>query len=119
MRVCIEKITGRLIESQSGGETQAHLDTLLRNAVNAGYKPEDVEVKFITDAEFAEITESSKTPEQKTAELNAPIKARLAELDLKSIRSIRERLAIQPDAPKFLIEHEAAARDERAKLINP
>jgi len=60
MRVCIEKLTGRLIECQSGGETQEHLDTLIQNAVNAGHKPEDVEVKFVTDAEFAEIVEKMK-----------------------------------------------------------
>ena len=60
MRACIEKSTGKLIESQSGGETQAHLDTLLKNAVNAGYKPEDVEVKFVDDAEFAAIMEKMK-----------------------------------------------------------
>jgi len=117
MRICIEKSTGRLIESQSGGETQAHLDTLLQNAVNAGYKPEDVEVKFVDDAEFAEIVEASKTPEQKIAELNAPVKAALAELDLKSIRSLREWVAIQPDAPMQLIKHRDAAVAERAKLL--
>ena len=60
MRICIEKVTGKLIESQSGGETQAHLDTLLQNAVNAGYKAEDFEVKFIGDVEFAEIMEKMK-----------------------------------------------------------
>lgn len=60
MRVCTEKSTGKLIESQSGGDTQAHLDTLLKNAVNAGYKSEDIEVKFVGDAEFAEIMEKMK-----------------------------------------------------------
>lgn len=60
MRVCIEKATARLIESQSGGETQEHLDTLLQNALNAGYKAEDVEAKFITEAEFADIMEKMK-----------------------------------------------------------
>jgi len=143
VRVCIEKSTGKLIESQSGGESDRsfadvcneenkatflaecdvleamRLNTLKQNALNAGYKEDEIEVKWVTDEEWAAIQEASKTPEQKLAELNAPVKARLIELDLKSIRSIRERLAIQPDAPKFLIEHEAAAKAERAKLINP
>jgi len=60
MRISIEKSTGRLIESQSGGETQEHLDTLIQNAINTGYAKEDVEVKFVDDAEFAEIMEKMK-----------------------------------------------------------
>ena len=60
MRVCINKKTGRLIESQGGGSTQAHLDTLKQNALNAGYTEADIEVKYITDAEFAAIMEAMK-----------------------------------------------------------
>jgi len=116
MRVCIEKSTGKLIESQSGGETQEHLDTLLKNAINAGYAKEDVEVKFIDDADLSALIEASKTPEQKTMELNAPIKARLNEIDLKSIRSLREWLSAQPDAPSSIKTHEAEAITERVKL---
>ncbi len=59
MRVCIDKI-GKLIESQSGGETQEHLDTLKQNAINAGYKESDIEVKFVTDEEFKAIMEAMK-----------------------------------------------------------
>jgi len=68
MRICIEKATGRLVESQSGGETQEHLDTLLQNAINAGYNEADVEAKFIDDADLPALIESSKTPEQLAAE---------------------------------------------------
>lgn len=53
MRVCIEKATGKIIESQSGGTTQEHLDTLKQNALNAGYLETDIEVKYMDDAEFA------------------------------------------------------------------
>ena len=60
MRVCIEKSTGKLIESQSGGETQAHLDTLKQNALNAGYIEAEIEVKYVTDAEFETIMEAMK-----------------------------------------------------------
>jgi len=60
MRVCIEKSTGKLIESQSGGETQAHLDTLTKNALNAGYTEAELEVKYVTDAEFSAIMEANK-----------------------------------------------------------
>ena len=116
MRVCIEKATGRLIEAQSGGETQEHLDTLLQNAINAGYNEADVEAKFIDDADLPALIESSKTPEQKLAELNAPVKAKLKEVDLKSIRSIREWISKQVAAPKILTDYEAEAISERAKL---
>jgi hypothetical protein len=44
------------------------------------------------------------------------IKAALAAIDLKSIRSIREWLAKQADAPQFVKDHEAAAIAEREKL---
>ena len=60
MRVCINKSTGKLIESQSGGETQAHLDTLKQNAINAGHAEDDIEVKFVTNAEFEAIIEAMK-----------------------------------------------------------
>jgi len=65
MRVCIEKSTGKLIESQSGGDDipelmEARLDTLKQNVLNAGYSESDIEVKFVTDAEFAAIMEAIK-----------------------------------------------------------
>ncbi|GAG01954.1 unnamed protein product [marine sediment metagenome] len=64
MRVCIEKATGRIIESQSGGETHPdpkvkddeyaakNLDTLLQNAINAGYAEDEIEVFYENDADF-------------------------------------------------------------------
>lgn len=78
MRVCIHKPTGRLIESQSGGEGEhvedeeereayraASLDVLTKNAAVAGYSEDDIEVKFVTDEECAALlavqTDSEKT----------------------------------------------------------
>lgn len=43
-------------------------------------------------------------------------KAKLAEIDLKSIRGIREWIASQPTAPKIVKEYETEAIEERAKL---
>jgi len=85
MRVCIEKSTGKLIESQSGGEVErlpqtekmtdeeyveyltacdnleaGRLNTLKQNAINAGYAETDIEVSYITDAEFAVVMEAMK-----------------------------------------------------------
>ena len=52
-RLCILKATKRILESQSGGTTQEHLDTLKQNAISAGYLEEDIEVKWVTDEEYA------------------------------------------------------------------
>lgn len=57
--------------------------------------------------------------ELEAARQNEVIKARLAELDLKSISLIREWVAKQPDAPQALKDYEAQAQAERAKLIKP
>ncbi len=47
---------------------------------------------------------------------NAKVLSALRDIDLKSIRSIREWLVAQPDAPQFIKDHEVAAVEERAKL---
>ena len=77
MRVCIEKTTGKVIESQSGGEVDRRdigpneesyeyqeylmecteleamrLDTLKQNALNAGYQEDEIEVFWEEDANF-------------------------------------------------------------------
>jgi hypothetical protein len=46
----------------------------------------------------------------------AVAKARLREIDIASIGSIREYIVAKPDAPKFLKDYEAAAAAEREKL---
>lgn len=49
-------------------------------------------------------------------EEDAAVKARLHEIDMKSIRSLREWVAKQPDAPEFIKSYEAEAIAERSKL---
>ena len=70
-RVSINKTTGKLIESQSGGDDRAdlkemRLNTLKQNALNAGYKEDEIDVKWVTDKEWAVIQDDLKkpTPEQ-------------------------------------------------------
>mgnify|MGYP003150262550 CR=1 FL=1 len=48
-RVCISKITGEIINVQSGGTTEGHLETLSDNAVLAGYEINDIEVFYETN----------------------------------------------------------------------
>lgn len=82
MRVCIEKATGKLIEAQSGGDVLGHLDTLLQNAISAGYSEADIEVSFVTDVEYQAILET-----------NAAVEATL----LPHIRAQRDMLLLQSD----------------------
>lgn len=62
-RICLTK-EGKLIEMQSGGESEdreieaMRLNALKQNALNAGYKEEDIEVKWVTDEEWASINEA-------------------------------------------------------------
>ena len=50
------------------------------------------------------------------AESTSQALAALREIDLASIRSIREYIGSKPDAPQWLKDREAAAQAERAKL---
>lgn len=47
---------------------------------------------------------------------NSGIKKKLDEIDLKSVRSMREYIASKSDAPQFIKDHEAEAKAERDKL---
>lgn len=49
----------------------------------------------------------------------AQAKAALADIDLRSIRAIREYIVAQPDAPTVLKDREAEATVERAKMVKP
>jgi hypothetical protein len=56
------------------------------------------------------------TPPPDPAIAIAAAEATLKEIDLKSIRSMREWIAKQPDAPAYLTTYEAEATAEREKL---
>lgn len=60
MRICIEKSTGRLVESQS----HAREGTLIINAVSAGYNEFDIEEKEATESEFQAILDAQPKPLQ-------------------------------------------------------
>jgi len=53
MRVCYEKVTKRIIEMQSGGDTEDHLQTLIDNAVRAGWDPSAITCVYMDDAQYA------------------------------------------------------------------
>lgn len=65
-RVCLTK-DGKLIEMQGGGDDlpglmEMRLNTLKQNALNAGYTEDQIEVKWVTDEEWAAIQEANKPP---------------------------------------------------------
>lgn len=47
---------------------------------------------------------------------NAAAKADLIQIDIESVRSIREYIASQPNAPQFLLDKESAAQAARARI---
>jgi hypothetical protein len=56
--------------------------------------------------------------EKEDLEISNQAKERLRELDIKSIRSIREYLSSKEDAPQYLKDFEIKATDERIKIIS-
>lgn len=93
-RVCLTK-DGKLIEMQGGGDDnpdlmEIRLDTLKQNAINAGYKENEIEVKWVTDAEWALIqTDLNKsTPEQIAgAEKETLVQAKIRELAIAALKA--------------------------------
>jgi hypothetical protein len=68
IRISIQKSTGKIIEMQSGGETEdqelasTRLEALKQNAINSGFVESDIEVKWISEQDYAEIEEAQKEP---------------------------------------------------------
>ena len=56
-------------------------------------------------------------PAPTQAEINAKARADLRQIDLASIRAIREYIAGRGDAPQSLRDRDAAAAIERAKIV--
>ncbi|HEX9023249.1 MAG TPA: hypothetical protein VF799_05355 [Geobacteraceae bacterium] len=55
MRICIQTSTGKLIEAQSGGALEEHLNALRENAIAAGFAPTDIETRYISDEDFKKL----------------------------------------------------------------
>ena len=74
-----------------------------------GIKPHALETRPIPSREELEAVWPDIKAEAEKAKAIADTKALLIEVDLKSIRSLREWLAKQPDCPKFIAEYEKQA----------
>ena len=64
---------------------------------------------------YGALSEAHLAGKHKAAD-NTAICAELAAIDLKSVRSIREWVVKQSDAPQFLKDHEGEAVNQRTKL---
>lgn len=67
-RVCVERATGRLIESQSGGGEE-HLEVLEQNAIAAGYDPAAIECRVVDDEEYRALRAAEVSVEPDDGEL--------------------------------------------------
>jgi len=79
-----------------------------------GKKPFTPEEEAEWDAKEAEWEAGAADREAQI--ISDEAEAKLRELDLKSIRSIRECIAKKEDAPQFLKDYETQAVNERKKL---
>jgi len=76
----------KILEMQGGGDDrpdlmEMRLNTLKQNALNAGYKEADIEVKWVTDAEWAVMQ----------AELNKPTLEQIAGKEKESLIQAKMR----------------------------
>jgi len=56
------------------------------------------------------------TAEEEALAISEQAKKDLVDIDIKSIRSMREWLVAQPDAPQYLIDYEVEATEKRNKI---
>jgi hypothetical protein len=89
MRICTDK-TGKLIEMQS----HATAGTLIQNALNAGYKKDDVTEKEVTAAEWAVVIAAQPKPTTAKSPIDALTEALIAkgtitqsDIDAKKVKA--------------------------------
>ena len=85
------------------------------NNCHEGIKPHELETRPVPTLKELEAVWPEVKAEMEQDRAVADAKALLNEIDLKSIRSIREWIALQPDAPLFVKEYENQAISARAK----
>lgn len=76
-----------------------------------------IEAKGIDLPEGATLSEPAELiAAREEQERQAQLKGQLLEIDLKSVRALREYIAAQADAPQYIKDKELAAQTTRAKL---
>jgi len=88
VRICIVKATGKLIEMQSS----ATEGTLIKNALNSGFSPDDIEEREITEVEWADPNAPWNQPSEESlqAQAEAIRQDLFAEYDKKVLQYQRE-----------------------------
>lgn len=81
-----------------------------------GIKPHESETREIPSLKELEAVWPKVQEEMTVQTFQVVVKTTLAELDIKSIRALREWIVKQPDAPQFIRDYEAQAIKERNKL---
>lgn len=80
----------------------------------------NTEIKQPTEEEILEIFNSDEYKNRyyvyPDGNSNKPTLIKLKDIDFKSIRSIREWVSKQQDAPQFIKDYEDEAKEERKKL---
>ena len=83
----------------------------------AGIKPNELETRPIPALAELEAIWPQVEAAKEAEKVSAEAKANLEEIDLKSIRSIREWLVKQADAPAYLKTYEEQAAAERKNIL--
>lgn len=81
-----------------------------------GIKPHELETRPIPTLKELEAVWPDVQAEMEKDRAASDAKAQLNEIDLKSIRSLREWLFRQSDCPEFIREYEQQAVDARMKI---
>lgn len=92
LRVCYETATGKIIEMQSGGSTPEHLQTLLNNALNAGYSIADLTCVFMTEEDYFQL---SGGPDKEAAMVTAELKVDESKVGMKTLPGWADWTALQ------------------------
>lgn len=79
--------------------------------VNTILDADGATIREMTEQELADEAAAKAIEEE-----NDAVKRELREIDIASVRSLREYISAQPDAPQFLKDKENAAKAERDKL---
>ncbi len=102
----VQKIKAHNLDKQLAEQQGKEYGTVYNDAESL-LDEDKVTLGLMTQTEYDE-----KLKEQE----NAQIKAELSEIDIKSIRSIREYISKQSDAPEYLKQYENEATEKRLKI---
>ena len=115
--VLIARFPGRVSRIEASLQIDAPLAVVrawLRDHCQGDNLPSAEELLGAVPAhEAATIAASAAAAQQR---INEAAKAALLEIDLASVRALREYVAAKPDAPQILKDREQAAANERAKI---